>query len=386
MGSTEEGAVDPLADILQLRDHYRSMGLDFVVHVDGAWGGYFRSLLRPGPLGDYADIIDDHHQLYLSEHFEKHFAEIPRVDTLTLDPHKSGFVPYPAGGLCYRNRDMRELIAYTAPVVYHGGVDVSVGSYGIEGSKPGAAAAAVYLSHRVIPLDLSGYGRLLGRCLFNSKRLYAALVTQDLTAESNSRIEVHVTLFQRLPAERDEKDRKAIEKQRRFIAQNFVNCSTEKLIKTVLGLPNPDEEQQEALDLFRAIGSDLSILTYAWNYSVDGKMNRDLGRMNDLNDRIFRELSLKPADKGKLPTPELFVTASALDPRVFGEKVVADFVGRAGADFDPNTAVKFLISTTQNPWLSTTSGGDMIPRLIDVARKTALAAAQEIDEQSEPAD
>ena len=53
-----------------------------------------------------------------------------------------------------------------------------------KGTNPGAAAAAVYLSHRVIPLDLSGYGRLLGRCLFNSRRLYAALLTQDLTAES----------------------------------------------------------------------------------------------------------------------------------------------------------------------------------------------------------
>ena len=386
MGSTEEGAVDPLADILELRDHYRSMGLDFVVHVDGAWGGYFRSLLRLGPKGYDPAAIIDYPQLYLSDYFEKHFAEIPRVDTLTLDPHKSGFVPYPAGGLCYRNRDMRELIAYTAPVVYHGGVDVSVGSYGIEGSKPGAAAAAVYLSHRVIPLDLSGYGRLLGRCLFNSKRLYAALVTQDLTAESNGRIAVHVTIFQRLPAERDQLDEKEIEKQRRFIAQNFVDCSSKKLIETVLGLPNPDEEQQKALNLFRAIGSDLSILTYAWNYSVDGKMNRDLGRMNDLNDRIFRELSLKPADQGKLPTPELFVTASALDPRVFGAKVVADFVGRAGADFKPDTPVKFLISTTQNPWLSTTSGENMIPQLIDVIRKTALTAAQAIDEQSEPAD
>ena len=108
--------------------------------------------------------------------------------------------------------------------------------------------------------------------------------------------------------------------------------------------------------------------------------------MNDLNDRMFRELSLKPADQGKLPTPELFVTASSLDPRVFGEDVVADFVGRAGADFDPDTAVKFLISTTQNPWLSTTSGDNMIPHLIDVLRKTALAAAQAIEEQTVSAD
>jgi hypothetical protein len=42
--------------------------------------------------------------------------------------------------LCYRNGAMRDLIAFTASVVYHGGVDPTVGVYGIEGSKPGAAA------------------------------------------------------------------------------------------------------------------------------------------------------------------------------------------------------------------------------------------------------
>jgi len=35
---------------------------------------------------------------------------------------------------------MRDLIAFTALVVFHGGVDPTVGVYGIEGSKLGAAA------------------------------------------------------------------------------------------------------------------------------------------------------------------------------------------------------------------------------------------------------
>ena len=39
---------------------------------------------------------------------------------------------------------MRNLVSLKAPVVYHGGVDPTVGVYGVEGSKPGAAAAAIY--------------------------------------------------------------------------------------------------------------------------------------------------------------------------------------------------------------------------------------------------
>ena len=37
VGSTEEGAVDPLRGILKLRAEFQSKGLSFLVHGDGAW-------------------------------------------------------------------------------------------------------------------------------------------------------------------------------------------------------------------------------------------------------------------------------------------------------------------------------------------------------------
>ncbi len=46
IGSTEESAVDPLYDIVQLRDEFRDRGLEFTIHADAAWGGYFASMLR----------------------------------------------------------------------------------------------------------------------------------------------------------------------------------------------------------------------------------------------------------------------------------------------------------------------------------------------------
>lgn len=46
LGSTEESAVDPLAQILAIRDEYRALGMEFSIHADGAWGGYFASILR----------------------------------------------------------------------------------------------------------------------------------------------------------------------------------------------------------------------------------------------------------------------------------------------------------------------------------------------------
>src|SRR5581483_8850007 len=46
IGSTEESAVDPLAGLLALRERFRTRGLNFTIHADAAWGGYFRSMLR----------------------------------------------------------------------------------------------------------------------------------------------------------------------------------------------------------------------------------------------------------------------------------------------------------------------------------------------------
>ena len=71
----------------------------------------------------------------MSTYVETQYKAFGSADSITIDPHKAGYVPYPAGGLC-RNSAMRNLVAFTAPVVYHGGVDPTVGVYGVEGSKP----------------------------------------------------------------------------------------------------------------------------------------------------------------------------------------------------------------------------------------------------------
>lgn len=37
LGSTEHGAVDPLAEVVRLRNDFQKKGLSFMIHVDGAW-------------------------------------------------------------------------------------------------------------------------------------------------------------------------------------------------------------------------------------------------------------------------------------------------------------------------------------------------------------
>lgn len=85
---------------------------------------------------------------------------------------RSGYINYPAGGLCYRDQRMRYLVTWTSPIVFHQGDALeSMGVYGVEGSKPGAAATAAWLTHKTIGLHNDGYGRLLGEAVFSCTKV-----------------------------------------------------------------------------------------------------------------------------------------------------------------------------------------------------------------------
>src|SRR5579862_8925887 len=127
MGSTEESAVDPLAEIVRLRDEYRRAGLEFELHADAAWGGYFASILRQDPhaspeLRALYSKREFAPAMSMSPYVVAQYEALSQTDSITVDPHKAGYCGYPAGGLCYRNGSVRDLVAFTAPVVYHGGV------------------------------------------------------------------------------------------------------------------------------------------------------------------------------------------------------------------------------------------------------------------------
>ena len=129
-------------------------GLNFAVHADGAWGGYFCSMLRDPPKIHGAPTPEETGfvpEMHLSTFVHKQLSALHHCDTITIDPHKSGFCPYPGGAICYRDKTMNTFLQITTTVVYYHG-DMTLGDIGIEGSKPGAAAAGVMLANRVIIL------------------------------------------------------------------------------------------------------------------------------------------------------------------------------------------------------------------------------------------
>lgn len=366
LGSTEESAVDPLAEVIALREEFRPRGLDFAIHVDAAWGGYFASILRgqsamlaaaSNDLGEQDTPILD-----MSDYVTRQYESIPGADSVTIDPHKAGYIPYPAGGLCYRNSAMRNLVAFLAPEVYHGSnPDADMGVYGVEGSKPGAAPAAVYLSHRIIRPDKSGYGKILGQALFNSKRFYCAIIT--MAEEKNDFIVVPV---QQIPAEREGKSQEAIRRQMEFIKTRIVPKQNNELIRDA-----------EAMDLLRQLGSDQIIITYGLNFKKAGVLNDQAGLANRFMHDVFEKLSVRPSEKDpkKMEIPDLVVTTSQFDPAEYGDDFVATYMKRIGVHSSGAElpTMNFISSTTMCPWLTATSEGNFIPQLIEAFR-TAVAA------------
>jgi glutamate/tyrosine decarboxylase-like PLP-dependent enzyme len=187
-GTTEESAVDRLDRVLEVRDRARrELGVSFHVHSDAAYGGYAATVTRDehGARRSTADIRRSTGIDWPSEAWVRSMNALARADSVTIDPHKLGYIPYPAGAILLRDRRVRELVAIDPPYLLptrgmDSAEDLFLGRFIFEGSKPGAAAAAIWLSHAVLPLDASGHGRLVERTVMGARALHRALDQADL--------------------------------------------------------------------------------------------------------------------------------------------------------------------------------------------------------------
>ena len=187
-GSTEESAVDRLDQVLEVRARAeRELGLTFHVHSDACYGGYAAAVTRAadGSRRTGEEIRSSVGLDWPSDEWVRAIEALGGADSVTIDPHKMGYVPYAAGAILVRDGRARRLVATDPPYLSPGesaepGTERFLGRYILEGSKPGAAAAAVWLSHKVLPLDQRGYGYLIERTAIGARSLHTALGAADL--------------------------------------------------------------------------------------------------------------------------------------------------------------------------------------------------------------
>ena len=161
LGTTAIGAVDPLDQVLALRERY-----GFRVHVDAAYGGYFRLI---------ADELD--------EPARRAYEAIDRADSIVVDPHKHGLQPYGCGCVVFRDPAVGRLYQHDSPYTYFTSKELHLGEISLECSRPGAAAVALWATQRLLPLVPGGvFARGLSRCR-------AAVLELDVRLRADARFE-----------------------------------------------------------------------------------------------------------------------------------------------------------------------------------------------------
>jgi glutamate/tyrosine decarboxylase-like PLP-dependent enzyme len=134
LGTTATGAVDALDEVLKLRERY-----GFRVHVDGAYGGYFRLIA--------GDLDDGARRAYLAT---------VEADSLVIDPHKHGLQPYGCGCVLFRDAAVGRFYKHDSPYTYFTSKELHLGEISLECSRAGAAAVALWATQQLLPLAPGG--------------------------------------------------------------------------------------------------------------------------------------------------------------------------------------------------------------------------------------
>jgi hypothetical protein len=243
-------------------------------------------------------------------------------------------------------------VTFGAPVIGTPGTQVGVGEFGIEGSKPGAAPAAVYLSHAVLRPSSSGYGQLLNEVMRSTKALYLRIATMSRFGDPF----VCVPLA-RLPSQRD-----GIGNDDQWL-RAIAKLSAMPLDE-VIADPHLRAELSE-------LGPDQNIVDYTFNLrDRHGRINTDLARCQDLNARIYKAFHVQEGtvdyERPGVPDPHidygddiqkypLIITQTQMSTSDYGAAFIADYATRLGLVLptDPTAQTLFVNRTVcMDPWLT----------------------------------
>ncbi len=150
-GTTDLGIVDPIPELSEI-----AMSHKLYLHVDAAFGGFVLPFFRE--LG------------YANSDFD---FKLPGVCSITIDPHKMGLAPIPAGGILFRNEAIMKSVSVEVPYLAGGNTEQST----IVGTRSGASAVAVWalLTH----FGREGYKAVVERCMSLTWKLAEGIEKMD---------------------------------------------------------------------------------------------------------------------------------------------------------------------------------------------------------------
>ena len=165
-GTTELGMIDPVEEVNDILKQYREdQGLHIWHHVDAAYGGYLCSTFR----GNAAPC-------QLSDRVKRALSALKGVNSITLDPHKLGFIPYACGAFLVPDATSYSVSSIHAPYLEKAqDVQFPGWSTTLEGSRAATGPSAVWLSAKVMPLTSEGHGAFLNQSMAIARELHKRL-------------------------------------------------------------------------------------------------------------------------------------------------------------------------------------------------------------------
>ncbi|MGE3796443.1 MAG: aspartate aminotransferase family protein [Thermomicrobiales bacterium] len=160
-GTTSVGAVDQIDEIVRLARRHGAR-----VHIDAAYGGFFR-LLAEGS----APLLRPETRAAL--------AAMSEADSIVIDPHKHGLQSYGCGSVLFRDSSVGRFYRHDSPYTYFTSDELHLGEISLECSRAGAAAAALWATLRVLPLEAhQGIGAILRKTRLAALR-WSELLRED---------------------------------------------------------------------------------------------------------------------------------------------------------------------------------------------------------------
>ncbi len=157
VGTTGLGTVDPLPEIVALRDQF-----GFRLHIDAAYGGYF--------------IIANE----LEASVRTVYDTIKQADSIVIDPHKHGLQPYGCGCVLFKDMEVGAYYKHDSPYTYFSSSELHLGEISLECSRPGASAVALWATQRMLPMTPDGeFAGSLNNCLRAARTFWLWLLSSD---------------------------------------------------------------------------------------------------------------------------------------------------------------------------------------------------------------
>jgi glutamate/tyrosine decarboxylase-like PLP-dependent enzyme len=245
-----------------------------------------------------------------------------------------GYIPYPCGVVAFRNDRVRHFLTQEAPYITVTAAanlqtrqyrpPVNVGPFILEGSKPGAAAASCWLSHRMIPPNREGYGEVARASLLAARELYERLVHWEQSAKAN----------------------------REQTSCQFVPITA----------PPPD--------------------TNMVCFVIKEKQSRSLERMNALTEAVYKRLTIQAelGERGYSYLQPFFISRTRFHVPNYSPHSVADLLARAEVDPEdyPREGIFVLRATVMTPYITLAAETGHKQTLLAEFMETLAGLAEEV--------